>query len=92
LHAEGDGVERSECEPLIEAASIKLLLRLLHDCSWQNLPALAAGIVRACLAEPRCAQPNACFPLRPQPRLVVVKAVPSPQGQHMEGVDDDESC
>lgn len=70
LHAERSGLERAQCERVIDEASIKLLLRLLHDRSWPSLPALAAAIAHSCLNAPRREAAGARFPLRPRLRLL----------------------
>lgn len=76
LHAERSGPSTCDCEQTTEEAAIKLLLRLLHDGSWTSLGALAAGIARACLDQPRRRRDTlAQVPLRPRLRLVAARDV-----------------
>jgi hypothetical protein len=91
LHAEEAGIERSECERVIEEALIKLLLRLLHDRSWRSLPGLASAITRSCLEESRRQTARAGFRLRPRLRLVAVAGVPHSRRQGNGGGDNHES-
>ena len=82
------GLEQSECERLIDEASIKLLLRLLHDSSAPSLPALAAAITRASLDAPRREPVGARFPLRPRLRLVGAEDVPLSDSKQIGGGED----
>lgn len=92
LRAESAGLDRCECERAIEEASIKLLLRLLHDGSWSNLGALAAGIAAACLDAPRRErETSGLVPLRPTLRLVA-EAPTLPGRELREERDTDHGC
>lgn len=89
LRAESAGLDRCECEQAIEEASIKLLLRLLHDGCWSSLGALAAGIAQACLDRPRHRENAiALVSLRPRLRLVAGAGTPQPRERQQERGDD----
>jgi hypothetical protein len=83
LRAERAGLDQCECEHAIEEASMKLLLRLLHDNSWSSLGALAAGIARTCLDQPRRRRSAIGFvPLRPRLRIVPRGGRQQERGDH----------
>ena len=86
------GLDRWECERAIEEASIKLLVRLLHDRSWSNLSALAAGIAAGCLDGPhRRREAIATVPVRPRLRLVA-DASTLPDHERRQERGDDHGC
>ncbi len=47
------GLDGWACERAIEEASIKLLLRLLHDVGWSSLGAVAASVARTAVQQAR---------------------------------------
>lgn len=89
LRAERAGLDGGECERAIDEASIKLLLRLLHDDCWSSLGALAATIASACVGQPRRRRDDVpLVALRPRLRLVAGAGTPHPREQQQEREDD----
>lgn len=89
LRAERAGLDGGECERAIDEASIKLLLRLLHDDCWSSLGALAATVASACLDQPRRRGDAALVALRPRLRLVGSAGTPQLRERQQEREDDD---
>ncbi len=65
------GLDEWACVLAVEEASIKLVLRLLHDVRWSSLGAIAASVARTAIQEVRPrGNGRAVVPLRPARRLV----------------------
>lgn len=65
------GLDGWACERAIEEASIKLMLRLLHDVRWSSLGAVAASVARIAIQQARSrGSGRAVVSLMPRLRVV----------------------
>lgn len=64
------GLDGWACERAIEEASIKLMLRLLHDVRWSSLGAVAASMARTVIQQARPRGNGRVVVSRPQLRVV----------------------